>query len=314
MATGREIELHYDTLGSLHALRMEDVQGGFPDYTCAFYNGNYSKSYPQAQLDKHAWIFDGLGLGQDLKGKRILDIGCGWGPMLHAATERGAEAIGLTLSPGQVAYCKERGLDARLQDYKTLKPSELGVFDGIVSLGAFEHFCSIDEQEAGKQEEVYRNFFKICADRLKPGGKLYLQTMTWGKEVPDYKKLSLSAPEGTPERILARMEYLYPGSWLPNGLDQIVACASEYFDFVSHNNGRLDYLETLKAWHASTPNLWKPHMLLKSLRKGIPVLFNILTKRSAWIQWQSASIYGDQSEVFRREIFSHERMFFVKKG
>lgn len=31
MATRAEIEKHYDTVGAMHALRMEDVQGDCPD-------------------------------------------------------------------------------------------------------------------------------------------------------------------------------------------------------------------------------------------------------------------------------------------
>ena len=312
MATRVEIEEHYDTVGIMHALRMKDVQGDYSDYTCAFFDGDFSKTYSQAQRDKHAWIFDGLGLGQNLSGKRVLDIGCGWGPMLNAARERGGVAVGLTLSPGQVEYCQKHGLDVRLKDYKDLVAGELGIFDGIVSLGAFEHFCSVEEQLVGKQEQVYRNFFRVCAERLPSGGRLYLQTMTWGKQVPDQRKLSLDTPPDSTEAILARIEYLYPGSWLPNGLKQLVDCASKYFDFISSNNGRLDYLQTLKLWDAATSNLWKLHILPRSLWHGIPLAFHILTKRNARIQFQSIC-RGDQNSCFTREIMSHERIFFRKK-
>src|SRR3989338_1852015 len=310
MATGTQIQDHYDVVGPMHALRMEDVHE-CPDYTCAFFDGK-PKSYVQAQADKHAWIFDGLGLGQNLSGKRVLDIGCGWGPMLNAARKRGGKAIGFTLSPGQVDYCEDRGLDARLRNYKHLGRGELGIFDGIVSLGAFEHFCSIEDQLAGKQKEVYRNFFKICAERLPAGCRLFLQTMTWGKSVPDYRQLSLNASKDSPEAILARMEHLYPGSWPPDGLRQLVDCASKYFDFVSHNNGRLDYIETLKGWDAATPNLWKPHNLGRTLHHAMPIAYGLLTSRSARIQMESIC-RGDQRQCFEREIMSHERIFFVKK-
>lgn len=313
MATRSEIEKHYDTVGAMHALRMEEEQSGYPDYTCAFFDGDFGKTYAQVQADKHAQIFDGLGLGQNLSGKRMLDIGCGWGPILNAVRKRGGEATGLTLSPGQVSYCGERGLDSRLWDYKDLTAGELGTFDGIISIGAFEHFCSVEEMLGGRQEDVYRNFFKICADHLPTGSRLYLQTMTWGRQVPDYRKFSLDAAPDSMEAILARMEYLYPGSWLPNGLPQLVECASEHFDFVSSNNGRLDYIETLKRWSESTRNLWKLHILPRSLWHSIPLAFNILTKHDAWIQWQSIR-RGDQRSCFVREIMSHERVFFVKKS
>lgn len=313
MANQKEIEAHYDTLGPLHALRMEEEQNGFPDYTCAFYDGDYTKSYVQAQRDKHTWIFDGVRLGQDLTNKRILDIGCGWGPILNAARERGSkESVGLTLSSGQVAYCTARGLDARLKDYKTLVPGEFGTFDAVISVGALEHFCSITDMLAGKQNEVYQNFFKICAEQLPAGAGLFLQTMTWGKEVPDYKKLSLKAPTDSPEAILARMEYFYPESWLPNGLQQLVDCARPYFDFVSNNNGRRDYLQTLQAWNAATSNLWKLKNIRHTIRYFGPYMFKVLTQHDAAVQWDSF-MRGDQRVAFEREIMSHERIFFVKK-
>lgn len=313
MANRAEIEKHYDTVGAMHALRMEDVQGRFPDYTCAFYDGDFSKPYTRAQLDKHAWIFRGLGLGDELRGKRILDVGCGWGPMLEATRRRGGTAVGLTLSPGQVAQCAGNGLDARLRDYKTLAAHEYGVFDGVVSLGAFEHFCSPSEMLAGQQQAIYEDFFRICAENLRDGGGLFLQTMTWGRDVPDYRRLALDAPRDSREAILARMEYLYPGSWLPNGLDQIVDCASRYFDFVSHNNGRLDYLQTLKAWRETTSNLWHYRRLPRTLGHAIPLAWNVLSSRSARIQFESIS-RGDQFACFDREIMSHERIFFKKKA
>ena len=312
MATRTEIEQHYDTVGALHALRLEEEQGGFPDYTCALFDGDFSKSLDQGQEDKHTWIFNGLGLGRDLSGKCVLDIGCGWGPTLNAARKRGGKGIGLTLSPGQVAYCTARGLDARLKDYKDLKDDELTEFDGIISIGAFEHFCSIEELLEGKQEDIYRKFFSICAHRLPMGGRLYLQTMTWGIEVPDPRRFSLDAPANSPEAILARLTYLYPGSWLPSGLEQIVDCAKDTFSFISNKNGRLDYLETLKRWSDSTRNLWKPQVLPRTLWHAVPLAFHILTNRNSWIQWQSIK-RGDQTSCFAREIMSHQRIFFEKK-
>jgi cyclopropane-fatty-acyl-phospholipid synthase len=312
MANQVEIEDHYDTLGTLHALRLKEIHEGYPDYTCAFFDGDFSKTLKQAQEDKHAWIFDGLGLGQDLTGKRILDIGCGWGPMLHAVRARGGQGVGLTLSPGQVAYCTSKDLDVRLMDYKKVQVGELGEFDAIISIGAFEHFSSVEEFKAGKQEQIYREFFDICARLLKPGGKLYLQTMMWGKKVPDYDKLSLKAPVHSEEAILARLEKFYPGSWLPAGLEQIKKAADSDFIFIKTNNGRLDYIETLKRWAAASKNLLTPSILPSALKAGIPLLIKSVFDRDTRIQLMALR-YKDQRECFIREIMSHERMFYVKR-
>jgi cyclopropane-fatty-acyl-phospholipid synthase len=47
----------------------------------------------------------------------------------------------------------------------------------VASLGAFEHFCSPEEHEAGRQDDVYRGLFTRLANLLPTGGRLYLQTM-----------------------------------------------------------------------------------------------------------------------------------------
>ena len=77
-------------------------------------------------------------------GKRLLDVGCGWGALVvHAATRYGATAVGITLSGEQADYAtrlvKEAGVDDRVtilrRDYRLVE----GSFDAIASVGMFEH-------------------------------------------------------------------------------------------------------------------------------------------------------------------------------
>jgi hypothetical protein len=42
--------------------------------TAAYYNGDYSKSLQAAQMDKHRWVFEGIGFQPKFK---VIDIGCG---------------------------------------------------------------------------------------------------------------------------------------------------------------------------------------------------------------------------------------------
>src|SRR6476620_11126968 len=42
-------------------------------------------------------------------GFRLLEIGCGYGHLLRLAKKRGAEAVGVNLSPEQVKYCSDNG-------------------------------------------------------------------------------------------------------------------------------------------------------------------------------------------------------------
>lgn len=294
----------YDWVDKFHMLHL----GDYADFSCAYFNGDFSKTLEQAQRDKHELIFSGI---KFKSGQHILDIGSGWGPILKAVKDKGGTAVGLTLSRAQTHYCKKKGLDGRLQDWKTANSSELGYFDGITSVGAFEHFCSVKEMQNGRQEDIYRQFFKFCCDLLPPRGNLFLQTMTWGRKVPDYDKVSFGAPEGTKERILARMEKFYPGSWLPNSLFQIVETAKPYFRLVTSINGGLDYIETLHRWEQSYKNLFTPKNFLYTFARAISLIPRYFSDPDFRIQIESVR-RGDQMKCFEDKIMNHERMFFEK--
>ena len=153
-------------------------------------------SLEQAQQDKHTYILDNLRVGADT---RILDIGCGWGGLLLRVNVRGGRGVGLTLSPRQAEAGHRSGLDVRLCDWKRTSVNDLGKFDAIACVGAFEHFCSEQEYIAGNQDRIYDRFFHLCADLLPDGGRLFLQTMLWGRVVPDPARISLRARRGSDE-------------------------------------------------------------------------------------------------------------------
>ncbi len=305
MVTQSDIECLYDWVHTFHTLRS----GDYADFSCAFFDGNFNRTLREAQEAKHQWVLDGLGFEAD---DAILDVGCGWGPILNAVRRRGGKAVGLTLSSAQASYCKDRGLTVFLQDWKTAKRSALPLFDGVTCIGAFEHFCSIEEFRQGHQDRIYEDFFAFCADVLPAGGRLFLQTMTWGKETPDPDRLRLDAPEGTPERILARLTKYYPGSWLPTGKGQILAAAKKNFHFLHASNGRLDYIETLNRWDRETRNLYKPSRLPKALWASAGLIPRFWSDSDFRIQVESRRC-NDQQVCFLREIMSHERIFFEKK-
>ena len=98
------------------------------------------KTLEQAQKDKHEWILEGVGV--DGPGKRVMDIGCGLGPALKAIQRKGVTGFGITLSSAQAKYCNESGLDVEVSDWKDADVKKHGPFEAIISVGAFEHFCS----------------------------------------------------------------------------------------------------------------------------------------------------------------------------
>jgi len=215
--------------------------------------------------------------------------------------------MGLTLSPAQMRACKADDLNTILKDWKTLNPKEIGTFDGIVSVGAFEHFCSVEELKAGKQDQVYDQFFKLCNDLLKPGGRLFLQTMMWGDQVPKPTDLNVKAPKLSDQWVLGHLAKYYPGSWLPNGLEHIISCANPYFKLISENNGRLDYIHTMNEWGKAV------------MRFSFKKLWFVLKLAPRYIadknfRYQVTSfLYSCNTLCFKRSIMSHQRMVFEKK-
>lgn len=296
MATLEQIQATYDYLDDIVRLDM----GEFGEVTCALYDGDFSKTLEQAQQDKHAYILTGI---RFVEGFRVLDVGCGWGPFLKTVKDRGGRGVGVTLSPKQAAACRRNGLDVHLMDWKSVDPETFGPFDGIVSVGAFEHFCSVDEYLSGAQEQVYGSFFSRCRLLLPSGGRLYLQTMTWGRNAPTYKDISLSARKGSNEYILAVMQRAYPGSWLPAGEEQIERCAAPYFRLVSRKNGRLDYIETMNQWD----RVWK--WSARKLTPALKMLPNFLT--DADFRYKLESLRDGNNKVcFIREVMDHQRLVF----
>src|SRR5690242_2225136 len=90
---------------------------GLLDYTEGIYHGNSRTPYEVAQRNQINYVLNEVGC---TAGTRLLEIGCGNGTLLEAARERRAEAIGITICPEQVAFCKERGFDVRLMNYLDL--------------------------------------------------------------------------------------------------------------------------------------------------------------------------------------------------
>lgn len=75
----------------------------------------------------------------DVKGKEILDIGCGHGRTIRYFQKRGAIMKGIDISPKSVDFCKKNGLDVIKADTCEL-PFKDNTFDLVFSIGVVEHF------------------------------------------------------------------------------------------------------------------------------------------------------------------------------
>jgi cyclopropane-fatty-acyl-phospholipid synthase len=298
MANRADLEFTYSLIDRIFRLSL----GELADFSGAKYDGDFSLTLEQAQRRKHEYVAERIGLAP---GARMLDLGCGWGPLLAFAREHGATGVGVTLSSAQAAACRRHGLDVRLEDARQVDRDSLGAFDAVASLGAFEHFCSVDEHLAGRQEEIYRGLFDRIADLLPEGGRLYLQTMVFGRNMIPFEEVDIRAPRESDAWYLALLGHQFPGSWLPSGPDQIVDCATPRLRLVSSSNGRLDYLETIRQWRArfAEPS---PRKTLLKLRL-IPRWLTSRDFRLAFTSGVSAN-----SVCFERELLDHYRLTFEK--
>ncbi len=296
----KDLDFTYTTIDKLFRLSL----GESASYSGAKYDGNFSLTLEEAQKAKHQFIADSLHITQN---SRVLDLGCGWGGFLnYIVQERQADGMGLTLSDGQAAACQKNGLNVLVKDCRYVKPEDFGMFDAITCIGGMEHFCSIEDWQAGKQETIYRDFFQHLYHLLPVGGRFYMQTMTFSKNMPAFEDISVNAKRKSPEHVLALMIKEFPGSWLPYGPEMVIRNAAPHFKLISQSSGRLDYIETIGQWRKRFRkfNLQKyllylsllpKYLLNKELRNQIEV-FRISPNRVC----------------FELEVMDHYRLVFEK--
>ncbi len=125
-------------------------------------------------------IREPLDMAGDLKGRWVLDIGCGRGELVCEAANRGAHAVGIDYAEAALELAKERlsEMDPELKkrveflqsDAKNL-PFPDGSFDRVFMLDVYEHLHP--HEIASVLHEIHRV--------LRPGGRLVIHTgpNTW---------------------------------------------------------------------------------------------------------------------------------------
>lgn len=223
----KNIHAHYDLGNPFYRLWLD----GSMSYSAAWFDGNRSQSLREAQ---HAKVRRALAECGVRPGDRLLEIGCGWGTLARqAAAECGAQVTGVTLSNEQLAWAQEavasdrveRGIDLRLQDYRDIGDPP---FDAIVSIEMFE--------AVGR--EYWEGFFTTVRDKLKPGGRACIQTITIRDDLFD-RYLS-----GT-DFI---QQYIFPGGLLPSPSEFRKAARAAGLEVVNELAFGADYAETLVRW------------------------------------------------------------------
>ncbi len=106
-----------------------------------------------------------------LKGKKILDVGCGGGLLSEALARGGADVVALDLSSELIEIAKLHlyesnvKVDYRLQSVESLAEEMAGQFDAITCMEMLEHVPDPS------------SILRACEKLLKPGGKLFASTL-----------------------------------------------------------------------------------------------------------------------------------------
>lgn len=226
-AAAAAIRHHYDAGNDFYRLWLDPSL----TYSCAL-RENADDTLETAQDRKLRFHLNAIGAD---KARAVLDIGCGWGAILQRLAQQGvARSVGLTLSPEQAEFVRARahpGVEVRTENWLHYEPDTR--FDGIISIGAFEHFARPDDSAAEKIR-VYREFFTRCRDWLHADGVLSLQTIAYANMAREQASAFMQ-------------QEIFPDADLPT-LAEITAAAEGIFEVRSITNGRLDYAWTCAEW------------------------------------------------------------------
>lgn len=273
-------------------------------FSGARYMGDFSMTLEEAQAAKCDYIGNMLGIKE---GDTLIDLGCGWGGVLRHLTDHfGIKGTGVTLSKGQAKHGQETGLDIRYGDMREVTPETFGTFDHATSLGSFEHLCTYEEYLEGKQDQIYKDFFKQVSELIPVGARFYMQTMTFGRKIIPRETWDIKAPKHTDEYIMALMVKQFPLSWLPYMEKPAIEAAKPYFKLIDMSSGRLDYVKTNEEWtkRYNAFNLKKYGYYLRLLPEYI---------RNPEFRHMLAILrHAPNRRCFERELFDHYRYVFER--
>ena len=229
------IQSHYDVGNDFYALWLDPAMV----YSCAYFPGG-TETLAEAQRAKLDHICRKLRLQ---RGDRLLDIGCGWGGLiLHAAREYGVHAFGITLSPSQAAWARERihaaGLDDRcaveLRDYRALDGLE--PFDKVVSVGMCEHVG----------HARLPGYFAAAWNALRPGGLFLNHCIVSGQDPMGGRRRSLRKLLWREGRFTDR--HVFPDGQLPVLGPMLEVAEAQGFETRDVESLREHYALTLRHW------------------------------------------------------------------
>ena len=235
MASQADIAHHYDVDNDFFELFLDKK---YRAYSCGVWKS--ANNLEQAQEDK----FDRLCRYANIaEGHRVIDIGCGWGGLMDTIIEKypNTSVHGLTLSVEQFEFIKsahKSNISLELRSWQDYMPSD-DKFDSIISIGAFEHFASFEDQAASRQRDIYKTFFDWCQSISTADAQIGLQTIVISRAPNTLSELRDS-------RYL--LDKVFPGSALPS-ISDIQAAIIDKYEISAVRRIGLDYARTLSEWN-----------------------------------------------------------------
>ena len=220
----RVARMHYNETDAYKASLDARMTG-----SCGYWPEGVS-NLDQAQEAKLDLVCRKIGLKP---GQLVWDIGCGWGAFMGFAAEKfGARCVGVTVSPDQAAYGRDRYKDLpiefQVKDYRQFE----GKTDHVVSMGMFEHVG----------HKNYRAYFEKARSVIKDDGLFMMHTIgsQWSSD--------------TIEPWLEK--YIFPGGVIPS-MAQIGKAIDGLWSVVDVHNIGPHYDKTLCAWYDNFERKWK---------------------------------------------------------
>ena len=169
---------------------------------------------------------------------RLLEIGTGWGGFaLHAARNFGCRITSVTISREQYELARQRVREAGLADRVTVLIADYRELDAAVH-GRFDKLVSIEMIEAVGHERQ-PEYFRKCAEMLRPDGAMLLQAITIDDRRYDRARRSVDFIQ----------RYIFPGSCLTSvaNMSAVLARATD-LRIAHHEDIGPHYATTLAHW------------------------------------------------------------------
>lgn len=227
----RNIAAHYDLGNDFYAAWL----GQSMTYSSAIFEAPPAPSKMQqflepldfAQLAKVTTVINRTGAQA---GDLLLEIGCGWGMLAHAAAGVGILVDAISLSDSQLAYADAKGRDTdNHPQFKKLDYRDVS--------GQYNAIASVEMVEALGREN-WPAFMDCIARNLKPGGRAAIQFISMKESLFDAYARSADFIQA----------YIFPGGLLIRTSEFRRLAEERGLEWLDQVDFGQHYAETLRLW------------------------------------------------------------------